>query len=418
MNYKKPLSAICTLALAACMISGCTGENSSMEESMTSSQISQAEDSVAETAASSEQLSSVAQAGTEAVLTAETAKLVGRTYLNDDTLWAAFSGAGAEFVYTGKKLEITIVGDNAATAGNADNYARVGIYVDGERVIDDMLDQKEKTYTVFESDEAKSVTVQIIKLSECAMSTFGIKPVKLADGEKIEPAAAKDFRIEFIGDSITCGYGVDDEDKEHHFKTSTEDVTKAYAYKTAQLLDADYSIVSISGYGVISGYSADGKKVEEQTIPQYYDKLGFSYNKFADSIAPASLEWSFDSFTPDVVVINLGTNDASYAKTTEKKAEFEEGYIEFLKQVRSHNPDAFILCTYGVMGADLIRNFRNAITEYTNQTGDENILYFTLNMQDEATDGIAADWHPSAKTHDKCADQVAAKIKKHCFAEE
>ena len=80
-----------------------------------------------------------------------------------------------------------------------------GIYIDGERVIDDMLNEKEKTYTAFESDTEKSVDVQIIKLSECAMSTFGIKPIKLADGEKIEPAKAKDLKIEFIGDSITCG---------------------------------------------------------------------------------------------------------------------------------------------------------------------------------------------------------------------
>lgn len=49
--------------------------------------------------------------------------------------------------------------------------------------------------------------------------------------------------MEFIGDSITCGYGVDDPDKEHHFKTATEDVTKAYAYKTALALNADYSMV-------------------------------------------------------------------------------------------------------------------------------------------------------------------------------
>lgn len=245
---------------------------------------STAESSAISSAEVTSSASSDVQEGQSVVLTADTAKLVGRTYLNDDTLWTAFSGSGAEFTYTGKKLDITIVGDNASTAGNEENYARVAIYIDGERVIDDMLNEKEKTYTAFESDTEKSVDVQIIKLSECAMSTFGIKPIKLADGEKIEPAKAKDLKIEFIGDSITCGYGVDDEDKEHHFKTSTEDVTKAYAYKTAKALNADYSMVSISGYGIISGYTDDGKKKSEQTIPQYYDKLGFSYNKFANSL--------------------------------------------------------------------------------------------------------------------------------------
>lgn len=398
---KKMISALCASAMVIGMLSGCA--NNKTEESMSSSTTSQAVTSVAES-------STVKEEGTTAVLTADTAKLVGRTYLNDDVLWAAFSGAGAEFIYMGKKLDITIVGDAASTAGNADNYARVAIYVDGERVIDDMLDEKEKTYTAFESDSEKSVDVQIIKLSECAMSTIGIKPIKLGEGEKIEPAKAKDLKIEFIGDSITCGYGVDDPDKEHHFKTSTEDVTKAYAYKTAQALDADYSMVSISGYGIISGYTDSGKK-PEQTIPQYYDKLGFSYNKFADSLEVAGLEWNFDNYKPDIVVINLGTNDMSYAKNEMTQAEFEEGYIEFLKQVRSHNPDSYIFCTYGVMGNTLIRNIKNVCDKYSEETGDNKVTFFTLPMQDENKNGIVADWHPSEATHEICAQRAVKTIK-------
>lgn len=398
---KKMISALCASAMLVAMLSGCA--NNRTEENMSSSTTSQAVTSVAES-------STVKEEGTTAVLTADTAKLVGRTYLNDDVLWAAFSGAGAEFIYTGKKLDITIVGDGASTAGNADNYARVAIYVDKERVIDDMLDEKEKTYTAFESDSEKSVNVQIIKLSECAMSTFGIKPIKLGEGEKIEPAKAKDLKIEFIGDSITCGYGVDDPDKEHHFKTSTEDVTKAYAYKTAQALDADYSMVSISGYGIISGYTDSGKK-PEQTIPQYYDKLGFSYNKFADSLEVAGLEWNFDNYKPDIVVINLGTNDMSYAKNELTQAEFEEGYIEFLKQVRSHNPDSYIFCTYGVMGNTLIRNIKNVCDKYSEETGDNKVTFFTLPMQDENKNGIVADWHPSEATHEICAQRAVKTIK-------
>lgn len=398
---KKMISALCASAMLIGMLSGCA--NNQTEENMSSSTTSQAVTSVTES-------STVKEEGTTAVLTADTAKLVGRTYLNDDVLWAAFSGAGAEFIYTGKKLDITIVGDGASTAGNADNYARVAIYVDKERVIDDMLDEKEKTYTAFESDSEKSVNVQIIKLSECAMSTFGIKPIKLGEGEKIEPAKAKDLKIEFIGDSITCGYGVDDPDKEHHFKTSTEDVTKAYAYKTAQALDADYSMVSISGYGIISGYTDSGKK-PEQTIPQYYDKLGFSYNKFADSLEVAGLEWNFDNYKPDIVVINLGTNDMSYAKNEMTQAEFEEGYIEFLKQVRSHNPDSYIFCTYGVMGNTLIRNIKNVCDKYSEETGDNKVTFFTLPMQDENKNGIVADWHPSEATHEICAQRAVKTIK-------
>ncbi len=348
--------------------------------------------------------------GGNVVMNAENVKLLGRTHLIDDTLWLAFSGTGADFDYTGKKLEVTLVGD-AAASGGAENQVRAAVYVDGERVIDQMLDEPEKTLTVFESEESKTVNVKIIKLSETAMSTMGIKPIKIAEGEKIAPAAAKAHRIEFVGDSITCGYGVDDEVKEHHFVTGTEDVTKAYAYKTAQALDADYSMVSISGYGIISGYTNGDKKISAQTIPQYYEKMGFSYNSFAETEKPESIDWDFSEFVPEVVVINLGTNDESYCKSyADRKEEYRDAYIEFIKKVREKNPDATIICALGIMGAGLYPTVEEAVNNYQEETGDQNVYSFRLTPQDGSL-GYAADWHPTAATHDKAAEELSAKIK-------
>lgn len=347
------------------------------------------------------------------VLNSENVKLVGRTYLMDDTLWTALSGAGAEFVYTGKKLEVTIVGDGSATvANNNDNYARAAVYVDGERVVDDMINEAEKTYTVFESDTEKTVNVQIIKLSECAMSTMGIKPLSVGEGGKVEPAAKKAHSIEFIGDSITCGYGVDDEDENHHFSTSTEDVTKAYAYKTAKALDADYSMFSTSGYGIISGYTSTDEKVPAQTIPQYYESYGFSYNSFAGTQKPSEIQWDFSAYQPEVVVINLGTNDDSYCKSDgEKQEEYSVAYVEFLKRVREKNPNAKIFMTVGIMGQRIYPAVEMAKYMYTNETGDENVVTLKFDQQDSANDGLVADYHPTAKTHDKAAQKLAEEIK-------
>ncbi len=342
----------------------------------------------------------------------ENVKQLGRTELIDDTLWVALSGAGIDFSYTGTKLEVTLVGDGAATvSGNDTNYARAAIYVDGERVIDDMIDNAEETYTVFESDEAQTVNVRIVKLSECAMSTFGIKPLSVGDDGSVTPTEEKERKIEFIGDSITCGYGVDDENENHSFSTATEDVTKAYAYKTAEALDADYSMFSISGYGIISGYTSTDEKVSAQTIPQYYESLGFSYNSFASTTQPQSIEWDFSKFEPDVIVINLGTNDASYCGSdSEKQDEFSAAYVEFLKQVREDNPNAAIICSLGIMGQQLYSSIEMAVYTYTNETGDENISTLKFDQQDSTTDGLAADWHPTEATHEKAAQKLVEQI--------
>lgn len=344
------------------------------------------------------------------VLTKENVKLVGRTTLIDDTLWLAFSGTGAKFDYEGKKLDITFVGDGAAFGGE-ENMARVAVYVDGERVVDELINEKEKTVTAFENAESKKVNVQIIKLSETAMSTVGVKPITLGDGEKITPVSEKEHKIEFVGDSITCGYGVDDEDRDHHFVTGTEDVTKAYAYKTAQKLDADYSMVSISGYGIISGYTGNGQKVPVQTIPQYYDKLGFSYQSFDETTAPQSLDWDFANYTPDVIVINLGTNDNSYVSgKADRKKEYYEGYISFIKTIREKNPDAEIFCVLGLMGSELYNTIEDVVYDYSKETGDAKIHAFKLPTQD-ASLGYAADWHPVEANHEIAAEAMAEGIK-------
>lgn len=344
-------------------------------------------------------------------LTEDNVKLVGRTYLEEDTLWLSMSGTGVSFEFTGKELTFTLIGDGAATTADNDaNYARFAVCINGERVIDEQLKAAEYTCTAFTSETEQTVQVDFIKLSECANSNIGLRPIQLDGNEAIKPAAKKERKIEFIGDSITCGYGVDDEDRNHHFSTATEDVTKAYAYRTAQALDADYSMFSISGYGIISGYTDSGAPQTKQVIPRYYDDLGFSHQKFSEDAKPSSVDWDYSRFQPDVVVINLGTNDASYCKSAETKAEFTAGYVDFLKTVRAANPDARIICALGIMGDALLPDVQAAVDTYTAETGDSKVSVFGFTPQQEA-DGIAADWHPSAKTHQKAADALAAEIR-------
>lgn len=344
--------------------------------------------------------------------TSENVKTLGRTMLTDeDMLWLAFSGSGAEFTFNGTKAEVVIAGDdNAEKPDNEDNQARIAIYVNGERVVDDMIDHAEETYTVFESETPAECDVKIVKLSETAMSTCAVKSITVDAEEGIKPAEKKEHFIEFVGDSITCGYGVDDEVKEHHFSTKTEDVTKTYAYKTAEKLDADYSMVSISGYGIISGYSDGKKKVANQQLPKYYDKLGYSYGTFGGKQV-SSQKWDFTGYTPDAIVVNLGTNDASYTKNKEDRVkDYTDSYVEFLKNIRTNNPDAQIFCTLGIMGNELYPYVEQAVLDYTEQTGDTKVTAMPFDIQ-SPDDGYAADWHPTEATHEKASEKLVSKIK-------
>lgn len=343
--------------------------------------------------------------------TEENVKMLGRTYFDNDRLYCALSGTGIEFTFTGTKCSITVAGDDGCeNSSNENNFARVGIYVNGERVIDDMVDHKEEVYDVFESEELQDVTVSLVKLSESPMSTIAITDIK-ATGSEIKPTANKDKLIEFVGDSITCGYGADDPNRNHNFSTKTEDVTKAYAYKTAQALDADYSMVSFSGYGIITGYSGDGETMSTvQQVPKYYTKLGHSWTANG-SFKPSEVDWDFSKRQPDIIVINLGTNDDSYTKDVkERQEEYSAAYTEFLKAVRSKNPDAKIVCALGIMGDRLFEYVQKAVDSYKSETGDSNVSTLRFDVQIPA-DGYSADWHPSIKTHDKASQKLADYLK-------
>ncbi len=334
-------------------------------------------------------------------------KPLGRTMQLEDALWLCLSGTGAEFTAECTSLRVTMAGDSAVTAPA--NRVRLAIEVNGQRVVDDMLDAPEKTYDVWHSAAPESITVRIIKLSESAMSTCAIKAIT-TDAQAIYPTPKKARSIEFIGDSITCGYGADDEVAEHNFTTSTENVTHSYAYKTAQALDADYSMVSFSGYGIISGYTGTGEsKMINQLLPTYYEKLGFSYASYKGR-TPASVDWDFSAYTPDLVVINLGTNDDSYTGADpERQEDYRAQYTEFLKVVRRNNPNATILCTLGIMGDRLYPQVKSAVNAYTEETGDTNIACLKFDVQSPA-DGYAADWHPSQLTHTKASEKLVKRI--------
>lgn len=339
-------------------------------------------------------------------------KYLGRTELSDDVLWCAMSGTGCEFEYTGKNLEITFKGDSSI--GDYYNHrARIGIFVNGKRVADEIISQNETSISVIKSDSEDTYNVKVIKLSEIEMSTVGIRSIDIDDGESISPAADRPHKIEFIGDSITCGYGIDTDSPYDNFSTATEDITKSFAHKTSEILNADYSIFAMSGYGLLSGYTSDPSQINtEAIIPPYYCNLGYTDSSFTGNGSPQNYAWDFSRFTPDVIVINLGTNDSTYCKDDGDKLEsFIQSYVDFLGQVRINNPDAEIFCTLGTCSQQIYSQVEQAAERYSAETGDEKVHALLIDSGDSSY-GYGANWHPSEASNTLMGDILADEIAK------
>ncbi len=344
----------------------------------------------------------------------EHVKQMGRCHQIGDTLWLAMSGSGIGTRFTGRHLEILIRGGSVTERGEPEgNYARVAVYVDGVRIRDEMIDVPQKRLVVIDREYPGDYAVQVIKLSESAMSVIGIEPLVTGEEDLLVPLPGKAHLVEFIGDSITCGYGVDDEDSSHGFSTATEDVTRAYAHHTARLLDADYTLFSASGFGIISGYTDDPRRrMAQQRIPDYYHSVGFSRDRFPGGADPTKTRWDFSRLRPEAVVVNLGTNDDSFCQDTpEKQQEYMDAYQRFLCDVRQCNPQAELFCVLGIMGQRLCPWMERACENYRHRTGDRRVHTLRLPEQDGSI-GYAANFHPLERFHLAAAEALAPYIKK------
>ena len=340
-----------------------------------------------------------------AVYTAESdnIKPLGRTYYENGVRYFSHSGSGVEFICSGEYAEITLVNDSEGNYLKG-HEPRFAIYKDETLIIDSILTQAEETYYVALDGYDEDCVIKIIKLSEAQYSSIGVGNIAVFSKEKIKPTDEKDIKIEFIGDSITCGFGIDEPDANGYFSTATENFTKTYAYLTAQSLNADYSAVCFSGYGVYSGYTSNGRINSEDIVPNYYDKSCFLYGG-------RDIEWDFSEYQCDVVVINLGTNDASYcANSYSGRQEFTRRYAEFISQVRQHNPNAHILCVLGDMNNSLYSCIEQAVSNYIDSSFDYNVSAMTLSFKMGEND-IVINGHPGYMSNISAANELIAKIR-------
>lgn len=226
-----------------------------------------------------------------------------------------------------------------------------------------------------------------------------IRGFGLADeGKLIKVNRDNKPKIEFIGNSITCGYGTEAPDAQTKFSYDTENHCLSYAYLTARTLDADVNVVARSGIGVYRNYDGPKEGSPEGTMPMEY-----THTLLYDDSQP----WDFASFRPDVICINLGTNDLS---TNNYDIEaFEKAYSEFLDRVMSLNPGSkVVLLTGSMLNGKELELAKSVLDRLASQRKD----VFRFDMTPETGElGYGADYHPSAARAQKMAEELTAFLK-------
>ena len=340
-------------------------------------------------------------------------KTLGHMIDDGEQVWLISSAAEAGFRVTGATRVVLRLraDDSVLDPAKETLLPRFEIRLDGKKILDARLSAKDAAISVFEGSEKRDAEIRLIKLNE-GNSLFALREI-VTDGT-VEPLPEKPLKMEFIGDSITCGYGVEGKSEAETFTTATENAAKGYAFLTAEALDADAALTCYSGHGIISGYTGDPAVRNDADLETpYYEKEGRNEFRLPTGKLAQETDRDFSAFRPDYIVLNLGTNDLSWCGTDEERGkEFAKLYTAFLKTVRRDNPQARILCTLGVMGTGLNPMMQLAAEASCRETGDKQIRLLLLEEQNAARDGYGSDFHPNEISQRLLAGAVTDALRK------
>lgn len=309
-------------------------------------------------------------------------KLHGRYTVTDSGIACDFVASGIEFTGVMKGevyLEIKSSAEAYFTV-YVDGYRRAKRYeVGGGRFAENIK------IADFGDSEAEH-TVKVLKQTESryAISEFRTLTVQ---GELSAPPAYRDTYIEFIGDSLTCGMGnLGDNSIVSNAQTAKyEDGTHSYGFLAAEALGADHSIISQSGIGIAGSWF--------DPIGDYYTRLSYSRDR--------ETAYGFER-VPDLVVINLGTNDYYLNKDKDPAIctpeQVQQKTVELIELVRSsYGEQVPIVWAYDFVGECRYDAVKAAI----DSLGGEEASIYTCKLPQNRG---GAQWHPDKSGHSAAAE--------------
>ena len=291
-----------------------------------------------------------------------------------------WSGATFSIAFIGTDVKIHLQGSGAY----------YDVFVDGATtptVLDLSTDASELHPLLTAPLASGPHTVTVFKRTEAQYgdATFGGFDIA---GTIADLPAAPPHKIEFIGNSITCGYGVYGLSNSEHFLLSTEDHYYSYTSVAARSLNAEHHTVCYSGRGIYR----NNDNSTTGLLPELFPLL-----------APGGGTWDFTQWTPDAVAINLGTNDFAQAPAPDSTG-YVNATINFVKQIHTAYPASSVFLVDGPMLSDyyppgvpaqsMNARYLNAARTSLISQGLSKVYRVAFPAQTGSV-GYGSDWHPN-----------------------
>ena len=296
-----------------------------------------------------------------------------------------YSGCAIRTVFTGTSIDMVLKDDSLKNRFTV--------------IIDDSLfvvkaDKNDKRYSLAKSLKNKKHTIEIIRRTEWHGGNSVFMGFYIDKKAKLYRPKVRKRKIEFIGNSYTCGYGNEGENHDEHFKYETENSYLTYSAITSRALHAEYIAVCRSGIGMYKGY--DGDTIFN--MPLLYDTIA----------AGSKAKWNYGKNQVQLVCVYLGGNDAN---TGLDSSIFVNKYLTFLNRIRTNYPNAKILCLAdSTSGSEKEIQLNSYIKTVASEYGKKFPPIYFFRFKPILTDG--SDWHPNVVGHRRMADELTPEIRR------
>ncbi|QBN18216.1 SGNH/GDSL hydrolase family protein [Flavobacterium nackdongense] len=315
----------------------------------------------------------------------------------------AFKDSAACINWSGSSISLNFKGSEiSAILKDADTANYYNVILDDSVISKIQLDTVKRNYVLASGLSEGKHKIQLYKRTEWGKGqTFFYGFVTNENDKIVSPSKPKKKKLEFYGDSISCGYGNEVLNGQDSGTGHFENHYLTYGAITARHFDAQFHCIATSGIGItISWFPTIMSDTYDLTDP--HDK---------------NTKWDFDQYSPDVVVINLFQND-SWLVNMPKHEQFKnrfgsekpkedfiiKAYENFVKTIRAKYPKASIICALGNMDATKVgSNWPNYIVKAVENLNDKKI--YTHFFEYKNTPG-----HPKVNEQSAMADSLIAFI--------
>ncbi len=321
--------------------------------------------------------------------------------------------AGPQVDWSDARVLVRFAGTGAAVTMTDTSYGGGNAYwdvtVDGALAASPLaLTEGKASYSLAEGLVSGVHTIELWKRTEANVSLTEIDGFAFGDGTLLPPAPAPSRRIEFLGDSVSAGFGDLGTDPSCVFSPATENSHLGFPALVATAFGADHQNLAYSGYGVYWSYDREGP-VFASVYPRTL------------ATVPGST-WSFASFEPDVVWITLGGNDWDQPDPGDPPpalGDFEAAYDSLVETVRAEHPNAYIVCAIApslndsypsVPPYDALSNMETALLwEVAQHPSDQKLSYFEF-ARATAAELSGCGSHPGVAEQSSLAEQAIMVI--------